>query len=102
MERLRSNQALAGALTAITAAVVGVILNLAIWFAVHTVFREVTRFEAGPFEVELPVLATVDVWALLLTVAVVVAMFRFRTGVVPTLLAASAAGLGLHLLGAIG
>ena len=42
VEALRGNKALSGALSAITAAVVGVILNLAIWFAIHTVFREVT------------------------------------------------------------
>ena len=43
IEVLRDNKALNGALSAITAAVVGVILNLAIWFALHTVFRETTR-----------------------------------------------------------
>ena len=48
IERLRGNRALAGALSAITAAVVGVVLNLAIWFAVHAVFREVRSVAAGP------------------------------------------------------
>ncbi len=46
IERMRGNKALAGALSAITAAVVGVVLNLAIWFAIHTVFREVRPVRA--------------------------------------------------------
>ncbi|MFX9638784.1 chromate transporter, partial [Acinetobacter baumannii] len=47
IERLRGNRALAGALSAITAAVVGVILNLSIWFALHTLFRQ--TFEIRSF-----------------------------------------------------
>src|SRR5436190_965593 len=48
VERLRGNRALATALSAITAAVVGVILNLAVWFAVHTVFHAVEPVRAWP------------------------------------------------------
>lgn len=47
MERLRSNRAISAALSAETAAVVGVSLNLAIWFAVHVIWREVARIEVG-------------------------------------------------------
>ena len=56
MEGLRSNRSLSAALTAVTASVVGVILNLAIWFAIHVVWTEVRRIEAGPLSLELPVL----------------------------------------------
>jgi chromate transporter len=101
VERLRQNPALSGALTAITAAVVGVILNLAIWFAVHTVFREVYRWHAGPVAVDVPVLSSVNLWTLLLSGAAMIAVFRFRAGMIPTLAATSAAGIALYLLGVI-
>ena len=48
-----------------------------------------------------PVLASVDPWALLLSAAAVIAMFRFKVGMIPTLAACSAAGLVLYLVGAI-
>ena len=66
IEVLRGNKALNGALSAITAAVVGVILNLAIWFALHTVFREVRPVRGYGFSFDVPVLASVDPWALAL------------------------------------
>ncbi|QNQ11859.1 chromate efflux transporter [Sphingomonas alpina] len=99
IERLRGNAAVAGALSAITAAVVGVILNLAIWFAIHTIFSAVQPFRAGPIRFDIPVLASVDLWALLLSGASIVAMLRFKAGAIPTLLAASAAGIALHFAG---
>jgi chromate transporter len=99
VERLRGNKALSAALAAITAAVVGVILNLAIWFAIHTVFREVRPWHAFGIGFDAPVLASVNVWAAALSVAAVLAVFRFRIGMLPTLAACSAAGLALHGLG---
>ncbi len=101
IERMRGNQALSGALSAITAAVVGVVLNLAIWFAVHTIFREVRPFSAGPIRFDLPVFASVDLWALAISIAAIVAMFRFKLGIFPTLAATSVAGVALHLSGLI-
>jgi chromate transporter len=101
IEILRGNKGLTGALSAITAAVVGVVLNLAVWFAIHTVFVQVRLVAAGPFHFEAPILASVNVWALLLSAAAVVAMFRFKLGMVPTLAGASAAGVLIYLAGAI-
>ncbi len=101
IETLRGNKALSGALSAITAAVVGVILNLAIWFAVHTVFAQVRPVAWGPLAFDAPVLTSVNVWALLLSVAAVIAMFRFKVGMIPTIAACSAAGIILYLVGAI-
>jgi chromate transporter len=101
IEVLRGNQALHGALSAITAAVVGVVLNLAIWFAIHTVFRETWPVRSFGLSFDAPVLASVDIWALLLSVAAVIAMFRFKVGMIPTLAACSAAGIVLYLAGAI-
>ncbi|GJE45585.1 chromate efflux transporter [Methylobacterium soli] len=101
VERLRGNRALAGALAAITAAVVGVILNLAVWFALHTIFAEVRPFAAGPIRVDLPVLASLNPYALLLAVAALVAVFRFKVGMILTLAACSATGMALHLTGLV-
>ena len=56
IERIRGNRALSAALSAITAAVVGVILNLAIWFAVHTIFAAVRPLRFGPVAFDAPVL----------------------------------------------
>ncbi|WP_114944620.1 chromate efflux transporter [Microvirga calopogonii] len=101
IEALRGNQALHGALSAITAAVVGVVLNLAVWFAIHTVFRETWPVRSLGLSFDAPVLASVDPWALLLSAAAVIAMFRFKAGMIPTLAACSAAGIVLYLLGVI-
>jgi chromate transporter len=101
IEVLRGNQALHGALSAITAAVVGVVLNLAIWFAIHTVFRETWPVRGFGFSFDAPVLASVDLWAFLLSAAAVIAMFRFKVGMLPTLAACSAVGIVLYLMGMI-
>jgi len=99
IEVLRGNKALHGALSAITAAVVGVILNLAIWFAVHSLFRQTTPVRSFGLSFDAPILASVDYWALALSVAAIVAMFRFKLGMIPTLLATSAAGVVLYVSG---
>jgi chromate transporter len=101
IEKLRGNKALNSALSAITAAVVGVILNLAIWFAIHTIFREVFRIGQFGLSFDSPVFASVNAWALFLSVAAAIAIFRFKIGMIPVLIACSLAGLGLYLAGAI-
>jgi chromate transporter len=102
IERLRGNRALSGAMSAITAAVVGVILNLAVWFAVHTLFRDVHPFAAGPLRFDMPAPASVDPWAAGLAIAAVVAAMIYKVGMVRLLAATSAAGVALYLAGAIG
>ena len=98
-EALRGNRALSAALSAITAAVVGVILNLAVWFAVHTLFREVREVRwLGPLTVDMPVPASLNRAALTLTLGAIVAVFRFKMGVIPVLGVCAAAGALLHLL----
>jgi chromate transporter len=99
IEVLRDNKALNGALSAITAAVVGVVLNLAIWFALHTVFREVMPVDGYGLRFDMPVPQSVNVWALALSVAAIIAIFRFKVGMITTLLACSAVGIALHLAG---
>jgi chromate transporter len=101
IERLRGNTALAGALGAITAAVVGVILNLSIWFALHTLFRETVPVHAFPLDFDMPVLTSVDVPALLLSIAAATAIFRFRLGMLTVLAGSCAAGVALRQVGVI-
>nr|WP_243370925.1 chromate efflux transporter [Microvirga solisilvae] len=101
IEVLRGNRSLSGALSAITATVVGVIVNLALWFGIHTIFREVRAVAWGPFNLDVPVWGSVNVWALLLAAAAIVAMFRFKIGMLPTLAATSLAGIALYALGII-
>ena len=60
VERLRSHRALSAALASITAAVVGVVLNLAIWFALHVAFTEVGTFEGFGLRVVAPNPASID------------------------------------------
>jgi chromate transporter len=102
VEKLRGNRALSAALSAITAAVVGVILNLAIWFAIHTVFRAVRPIRGLGFAFDAPIPSSVDAWALALSVAAGVAIFRFKVGMIPTLVGTSLGGVALYGIGAIG
>lgn len=102
MERLRENRALSSALTAVTAAVVGVILNLAIWFAIHVIWREVIRIETGPLSMELPVLSSINWAAAALSALAVFAVFRLKLSMTTVLAAAAAAGVLLYALGLAG
>jgi chromate transporter len=97
IERLRHHRALAGALTTITAAVVGVILNLSIWFALHVLFRDVGTWEYGALKLPLPHVASLDVAALALGAGAMLALLRFKVGLMPVLLASAMLGLIVRL-----
>ena len=99
VERLRGNKALSAALAAITAAVVGVVLNLAVWFGLHTLFGRVREVPFAGGTLDLPVLFSVNLAALALTVGAVVAVFRFKVGVLPVLGACAGIGVLLRLAG---
>jgi chromate transporter len=101
VETLRGNKGLAGALGAITAAVVGVILNLSIWFALHTVFRQTTPFRSFGLSFDLPVWSSLDWPALLLAIAAATAIFRLNLGMLTVLAGSCAAGVALRLAGVI-
>ena len=85
IETMRGNKGLAGALSAITAAVVGVILNLSIWFALHTVFRETVPVRSFGLSFDMPVWSSIDIAALVLAVAAATAIFRFNVGMLTVL-----------------
>jgi len=97
IERLQSNVSLAGALAAVTASVVGVIANLALWFGLHVIFRDHHEFRVGSLVVEVPTAASVDLAALALAALAGICLFRLRLGVLRTLGVTAAAGLVLRL-----
>jgi chromate transporter len=99
MERLRGSRPLAGALSAVSAAIVGVILNLAVWFALHTLFAEVDTVTAGPFTLDVPNLSTARWPLVLLSAVAILALLRLRVGMAWLLVAAALVGLALSALG---
>jgi chromate transporter len=99
IEALRGNRALRAALSAITAAVVGVILNLSIWFGLHVLFRNLTQHDLGPMRLLVPELASVDVAAAVLAALSMLALFRLKLGLPKTLAASAALGVAIRLLG---
>ena len=101
IEQLRGNKSLSGALSAITAAVVGVVLNLAVWFSIHTMFRVTQHFAKLGISVDAPNPASLDVWSLALALCAALAIFRFKVGMIPVLAASCAAGIVLHALGLV-
>ena len=92
VEALRRNASLHAALSAITAAVVGVILNLSVWFAMHTVFGRTVQWDRGPLHVDVPVWSTLEPGALVLGAAAMVAMLRYRLGLARTLVGSAVLG----------
>lgn len=80
VEKLRSNARIAGALRGITAAVVGVIANLAVWFGLRLLFADQARVEAVGASLDLPVLASIQPWAVALTLVAAILLFRLKLG----------------------
>jgi chromate transporter len=100
VERLRGNAGLSSALTGITAAVVGVIANLAVYFAVHTLFGTTTAYGAGRLSADLPDLSSARPVAFVVAVVAAVLLFRLRWSVLRTLGACALLGTALGLAGA--
>ncbi|ACB96125.1 chromate efflux transporter [Beijerinckia indica] len=98
IEILRGNKALSAALATITAAVVGVILNLAVWFSLHVLFRELREVRALEMTVDVPVLSSINIASLILTLGAILAVFRFKIGMLQVLAGCSIAGLLYGLL----
>jgi chromate transporter len=98
IEQLRANRRLSGALAAITAAVVGVILNLSVWFALHVLFGAVQEMRAGPLR-----WYAIDIWALdlkasALAVIAGVLAFGLHRGLVEVVAVMAALGVALQML----
>ncbi|MEZ0303919.1 MAG: chromate efflux transporter [Hyphomicrobiaceae bacterium] len=99
IERLNAEPRLRSALAAVTAAVVGVILNLTVWFALQVLFARVGEWRFGPVHVMAPDPASLNAKALLLSALAAVLLFALHRGVVTTLGICSAIALGWHVLG---
>ena len=93
VEALRSNKAISAALAAVTAAVVGVIANLALWFALHVLFAETRDVDLAGLAWQVPVLGSLDWVVAAIALAAMIAMFRFKLGALPTLAFGALAGL---------
>ena len=98
IENLRGNKSLGSALSAITAAVVGVILNLAAWFSIHTMFGTVNDVSAFGMTLHVPVWETVNLASVAIAAGAFVLIFLFRLGMIPTLALSAAAGLAYRYL----
>ncbi|WP_256984078.1 chromate efflux transporter [Streptomyces sp. XY006] len=102
VERLRCNHTVSAALTGITAAVVGVIANLALYFAEHTLFAGVDTVTAGPLKPAVPDWSTLRPTALAIAVVAVVLIFKVRWSVLRTLGVSAVLGLSAALAGVPG
>ena len=103
IESLRGNRLLATALTGITAAVVGVVLNLALWFGLRVMFGELVEVElplAGS-TMELPAIASFDPLASGIAVSAFLAVSLFRVGMIRVLAVSACAGLALGSVGLV-
>ncbi|MDF1586013.1 chromate efflux transporter [Marinimicrococcus flavescens] len=98
VEALRGRHGLTAALSAITAAVVGVIASLALWFALHFLFGEIVELRSHGLRLLMPLWASLDLAALLLSAGAMVALLRWRLGLLATLAACAAAGLAIFML----
>ena len=86
IERLRANTRIAAALSGITSAVVGVVLNLAIWFGMHVTFKNLNEVSVLNFSLKIPVLSSIDLFSLGLTVLAAVLILWFRLGTIYVLI----------------
>lgn len=100
MERMRSIAWLQGSLAAITAAVVGVIANLSVWFALHVLFGKVGQLDVGVGSLWWPAWATLDGAALAIGLVAAAMLFVLKWGIIRTLAICAAIGLGLQMLAA--
>jgi chromate transporter len=85
IERLNAEPRLKAALAAVTAAVVGVILNLTVWFALNVLFRKVDTLSAGPLHLTVPQWASVDVRAVALSALAFALLFALHRGIITSL-----------------
>ena len=98
VERLRHNQRLSAALTGITAAVVGVIANLSVYFSVHTLFSATRTVDAGPVHVNGPLWHTISPRAIVVTLLAFGLVFGWKLSVMRVLAVCAAFGAGIYLL----
>ncbi|MBI5252197.1 MAG: chromate efflux transporter [Desulfomonile tiedjei] len=96
IESLRGNKNLNSALSAITAAVVGVVLNLAVWFALNTVFGKVEDVHTLGMHLLVPVWNTLNMPSLAIAVFALTAIFRFKISIIKTICFCGGLGMAYH------
>ena len=101
VERLTSNQRLAAALAGVSAAVVGVVLNLGIWFAIHTLFTDVSDRSFGWVTVPVPDPASFSPVVAVIALTAAIALFRFRVSLLWVLALGAALGVLARSLGVV-
>ena len=99
VERLRHNQSISHALTAVGAAVSGVVLDLALWFALHTAFGTVTDSDFGPLTLSIPDLGSINLASIAISLLAAVLVFRMRVGTLKVLGVCAVTGVAVTLLG---
>ena len=97
VERLRTNRSLSAAMSAVSAAVVGVIANLSVYFSLHTLFDDTTRIDNGILHMTLPAWDSVNVRALVLTAFACVLVFRYKWTTVRVMLTLAVVGCAVYL-----
>jgi chromate transporter len=98
VESLRSNISLSAALSAITAAVVGVVLNLAVWFTLHVVFGTVNQIAWGVIRFQVPAWESIDIASLVLAAGAMIGMLRFHAGMIPVIGVSAALGVVYYMV----
>jgi chromate transporter len=99
MERIRGNVKLQAALSAVTAAVLGVILNLALWFGMHALFGDVAEYTLGPLRLLVPDPSSLDLATFAIAAVASLALLRFHMPVIPVVLGGAATGVAYRLAG---
>jgi chromate transporter len=97
VERLRTNRSLSAAMSAVSAAVVGVIANLSVYFSLHTLFDDTTRIDNGILQMTLPAWDSVNIRALVLTAFACVLVFRYKWSTVRVMLTLAVVGCAVYL-----
>ncbi|MFT4961780.1 MAG: chromate transporter [Paracoccaceae bacterium] len=98
LDQIAARPRISAALQAITAAVVGVILNLSVWFALHVLFDTVSQWQSGPLSMPAPHLSSLNGAALALTVVAAALMLGLKRGMGETLAVIAVIGAGIHLV----
>ncbi len=99
VERLQHETSISAALAGVTAAVVGVIANLTLWFGVHFLFAKVERTGIGPLRADMPIWSSLNWQALLLSALAAFLMLRLKWGLFRVLGVCVVLGMGLTLAG---
>jgi len=96
VESLRQNQAIGAALFAITAAVVGVMLNLAVWFALHVAFTDIVEERIMGMRLLIPVGTSVQIASIVITASALAVLLKSRVGLLPVMAVSTLLGIGYH------